>query len=563
MRSPLLSALIEHEPDDEWREDLRYTGMNRARRVLSVNLSLHIAEADALLQETGGRPLEGGGEINFEAQAHHRRSLEFEVRGKSGEALAEAERAARLEPLATAYQFRLGSLKTHLGFWRQDSTLTDEGLDALWLATALDPAWLAPWTEIGATLDRAGRSSEAVSHLLNVKPECGPLDAEYHSTLGAAYWKLGDLPRALAAFEASLELDPEQTSSWLPASELALLTGDHEKHRRYFRRATHFGADEGTLKFWEMLREFGQKTPSNDDTPKYDQEIAVMDSVLRLSPDDDDARLRRGVAHFSKGADDLAMADLDTVIEHDPDQATAYMLRGLMFASRKQWDRMAADMSELIRLRPEDAKAYYHRGQAYGEQDALDWAFEDLSEAIRLDRYHADAHRVRGDCLRYKGEYDRAIADFDAALRLDAENAAAHLGRGGAYRMKGDLVQAIADYDASVLLSPKEPHGYRFRADAHVATGDYDLAVADCNMTLQLSPRDPIAHFTRGNAHLLSGALKLALADFNTAVEIDPTSGRSTYGRGLVRLLLGDEHGAEEDFQRARELGYDDQNPDC
>ena len=220
---PLLSALIEHEPDGEWREDLRYTGMNRVWRVLSVNLSLHNAEVDALLQETGGRPLEGGGEINFEAQTHYRRSLEFEVRGKSGDALAEAERAAWLEPLAPAYQFRLGSLKTNLGFWRQDTALTDTGLDALWLAVALDPAWIAPWTEIGSTLDRTGRSSETVSHLLNIKPECGPTDAEYHSTLGAAYWKSGDLPRALAAFETSLELDPQETSSWLPASELALL----------------------------------------------------------------------------------------------------------------------------------------------------------------------------------------------------------------------------------------------------------------------------------------------------------------------------------------------------
>ena len=560
---PLLSALIEHESDGEWREDLRYTGMNRVWRVLSVNLSLHNAEVDTLLQETGGRPLEGGGEINFKAQAHYRRSLEFEGRGKSGEALAEAERAARLEPLAPAYQFRLGSLKTDLGFWRQETALTDEGLDALWLAVALDPAWIAPWTEIVSTLDRAGRSSEAVSHLLNVKPECGPLDAEYHSTLGAAYWKLGDLPRALAAFEASLELDPEETSAWLPASELALLTGDHDKHRRYFRRATHFGADEGTLKFWEMLREFGQETQGNDETPKYDREITVMDSVLRLSPDDDDARLRRGMASFAKGADDLAIADLGTVIKHDPEQATAYMLRGLMFADLRQWDRMAADMSELIRLRPDDAEAYYHRGQAYVELDALDQSFEDLCEAIRLDPSHADAHRVRGDCLRYKGEYDRANADFDTALGLDPENAAAHLGRGGAYRMKGDLTQAIADYDASVLLNPKAPHGYRFRADAHVATGDYDLAVADCNMTLQLSPRDPIAHFTRGNAHLLNGELNPALADFNAAVAIDPNSGRSTYGRGLARLLLGDEHGAEEDFQRARELGYDDQDPVC
>ena len=560
---PLLSALIGNEPDEDWREDLRYTGMDRVRRVLSVNLSVHIAEVDALLQEAGGGLTADRDVINFEAHAHFRRSQEFQIRGKSAEALAEAERAARLEPLAPAYQYRMGSLKTSFGVWRQESALVDEGLEALWLAVALDPGWIAPWTEIGLTLDNTGRSAEAIAHLRNVKPDCGPMDADYHSTLGAAYWKSGDLPRALATFEASLELDPEETSALLAASEIALLTGDHEKHRRYFRRAQHFGADEGTLRIWDLMREIGQKPRGNADTAEHDREIAVMDAVIRLNPDDDHARLSRGLAYFAKGEDDQAMADMDIVLEQDPDNAAAYVLRGTLFGNRKQWDRMAADMSELIRLGADAALAHYHRGQAYGEQDHWDQALADLCEAIRLDPGHADAYRVRGDCLRYKGEYDRAIGDFDMALRLDPENAAAHLGRGGAYRMKGDFDQAIADYDAAVLLKPAEPLEYRFRADAHVAKGDYDLAITECNMALKLSPRDPVSHFTRGNAHLLDGNPKLALADFNKAVELDPTSGRSTYARGLARLLLGDGDGAEQDFQRAHELGYDDQDPAC
>ena len=80
---------------------------------------------------------------------------------------------------------------------------------------------------------------------------------------------------------------------------------------------------------------------------------------------------------------------------------------------------------------------------------------------------------------------------------------------------------------------------------------------------MKLNPRDPTAYFTRGNAHLFSGKLELALADFSTAVELDPTSGLSTYGRGLVRQLLDDEEGGDKDFQRARELGYDDQDSEC
>ena len=560
---PLLAALIEQEPDDEWREDLRSTGMDWIRRVLSVNQSVRLGEVDDLIEKTEGRLLEDWDVSNPEAYAHYRRSLELQVQGRLHEALAEVETAARLDPLDPANHFTLGSVKTGIGVERGDAALVNEGMDALWLTVALDPKWILPWTEIGSTLHHTNRPAEAVKHLRGVKPECGPLDSHYHSTLGAAYWKLGQLSEALAAFEAAIELDPEETSTLLPASEIALLTGDGKKHRRYSRLAQHFGADEGTFQIWGMLREFGQKDQDDAGTAEHDRKIAVMDAVIRLSPDDDYAHVTRGLAHFAKGDDDLAIADLDAVLQLDPDHAAAYMPRGILSGNRKQWDRMIADMSELIRLRPDNALAYYHRGIAYGEQDVLDQALLDLCEAIRLDPGHADAHRVRGDFLRYKREYDKAIVVFDTALQLDPENAAAHLGRGAAYRMKGDPDRAIADYDATLRLKPQDPFAYRFRADAYVAKGEYDLAIADCNSALKLSPRDPIAHFTRGNAHLFSGELELALADFNTAVEFDPTSGRSTYGRGLVRQLMGDDDGAEKDFQRARELGYDDLDLDC
>ena len=379
-------------------------------------------------------------------------------------------------------------------------------------AVALDPNWIVPWTEIGATLYHTGRPAEAVAHLRSAKPECGPLDAHYHCTLGTAEWRLGELARALAAFEAALELDPEETSTLLAASELALLTGDGKKHRRYLRRARHFGAEEDTLRFWEMLREFGQEARENAGPDEHDRKIAVMDAVIRLSPDDDHAHVTRGLAHFAKGNDDLAIADMEAVLQLDPDHAAAYMLRGILFGNRRQWDRMAGDMTELIRLRPDDAQAYYQRGVAHGEQDLLEEALADLYDAIRLDPDHADAHRVRGDCFRYRGNYDAAIADFGTALELDSGNAAAHLGRGAAYRMKGDLARAIADYDNAARLKPADPLTYRFRGDARVATGDYDLATTDCDRALQLSPHDSIAHFTRGNAHLFSEHLEPALA---------------------------------------------------
>ena len=560
---PLLTALVQVEPDPEWQEELRSTGPKWVRRVISTNIQVNLAEVDELVRQTDGQLLRDWDVSNPEAYAHYRRSQELQAQGRLGEALAEVETAARLDPLDPANHFTIGSVKTGIGLRRGDAALVEEGLRALWLAATLDPWWIVPWTEIGNVLLQTGRVQQALAHLRNVKPDCGPLDSRYFSALGDVYWILDRLADALASYEAAVELDPEETANLLAASEIAMLTGDVGKQRRYLRRARHFGAEEGTEELWELLREFGKKEQGNAGTAEHNRTIAVMDAVIRLNPDDDYAYMRRGLAYYSKGEDDLALSDLDAVLRLNPDNAGAYWFRGNIFAYRKQWDRLIADMNEHIRLRPDYAMAYYERGLAYGEQHLLEQAITDLCEAVRLDPEHADAYRARGDCLRYRGEYDRAIEDFDTALQLDPSSAAAHLGRGGAYRMKGEPGRAITDYDAAIRLNPRDPLAYRFRGGANIAGKNYDQAVADCTRALSLGPDDPVAYFTRGNAHLFSGRLEPALRDFNSAVVLDPSSGRCTYGRGLVRQLMADEEGAAEDYRRARDLRYGDQDPEC
>lgn len=137
--------------------------------------------------------------------------------------------------------------------------MLNEGIEACWLAVTLDPYWALPWTEIGLILLRIGRAAEAVEHLQRIKPDCGLLDSRYYSTLGTAFWRLDKLPEALASYEKAVQLDPEDTSDLLAASEIALQLGDSAKHRRFSRMSRHFGVDEDTGKLLEFLRESGQK----------------------------------------------------------------------------------------------------------------------------------------------------------------------------------------------------------------------------------------------------------------------------------------------------------------
>ena len=256
---PLLAELIYQESDDEWREDLRSIGIDWIFRILSANLHARLAGEDEITKSPDRPPLDDGDAGYPEAYSHYRRSSELKMQGKPREAADALKRAIQIDPLDARYHYALGSMKTGAAMWTGRTPLVDEGLDELRLAVVLDPRWILPWTEIGSTLHFTDRSIEAVEHLRNVSPECGPLDSAYYSTLGAAYWKVGRLPEALTAFEASLDLDPEETSALLAASELARLIGDTKRHREDLKMARHFGAEEDTLKIWEKLREFGQK----------------------------------------------------------------------------------------------------------------------------------------------------------------------------------------------------------------------------------------------------------------------------------------------------------------
>ena len=532
---PLLSALATNESDDDWRNDLLAASSDWVRRVLTVNLQVHQAEEDTLIQDTEGRLLKNWDVSNPKAYAHYQRSMQLQVEGRLDEAVAEVARAAELDPLDPANHFTLGSAKGTMGAQTGDRRLVREGLEACWLAVTLDPNWILPWTEIGWVLLKTGRAREAVEHLKAVSPGCGPLDSRYYTALGTALHQLGRYDDALAALESALELEPEDPTVASAAAMTALLTDDKVRSSRHAKTARHLGA-----------------------APYFDTALELMKTVRAGTPPDANAHLRRAVTLFENGEDGRAIAELDKLIRLGPDNVSAYLFRGIVHGYTGRYDRAILDTSEAIRLDPGNATAYYFRGMNYGEQDAFDRALADMDETIRLEPENGDAHRVRGDCRRYMGEYELAIADFNIALRIDPGDASSYRSRGAANRMTLEFERAIADYEIALRLSPKDPLTHRFRGDAYLGNGDFSRAIADFDITLGIDDTDGIAYLERAEARLYSGEFDLTIADFNAAVKCNPESAQAYHGRGLAREFTGDRDGAEDDFRRAKELGYDE-----
>ena len=208
---------------------------------------------------------------NPEAYRHYRRSLELQAQGRVHEAIAEVAKAAELDPLDPVNHYTLGSAKGHLGAETGDRALVEEAIQSCWMAVTLDPNWLSPWTEIGWLMFGSGRAEQAVKHLKSVKPDCGPLDSRYFDALGAAHSALGEHSEALAAYQSSLDLNPDEPRIAAVAAAEALEHGDKIKFNKYQKMARHHGLSD----MWDTLLGLFREVQTDSLASKCDRGTAV------------------------------------------------------------------------------------------------------------------------------------------------------------------------------------------------------------------------------------------------------------------------------------------------
>ena len=246
MAGALLPELLAREEDGEWRDDLVAAGGDWTARVLSVVYGIDQEEVAAIDRATDGDLLRSWDVASPEAYRHFQRSMELQYEGRTHEALREVAKAIELDPLDPANHFTMGSMLGGIGNRQRDSEMVKRGLEECRLASALDPKWILPWTEIGYILVGAGRPSDALAHLLSIPKDCGLPDARYQMALGLAYQALGNHTDSLASFERALRIDPEDLSLVVGAGIAAVLHGDRAKVTRYVKQARQLGAAEVT-----------------------------------------------------------------------------------------------------------------------------------------------------------------------------------------------------------------------------------------------------------------------------------------------------------------------------
>jgi tetratricopeptide (TPR) repeat protein len=232
-----------------------------------------------------------------------------------------------------------------------------------------------------------------------------------------------------------------------------------------------------------------------------------------------------------------AIDDCETVLRLDPNQAQARFVRDQADLAKRDYAAALAALEQAFRLDPVNP---FPRGSASVSASAAEHA-EAHDTVDRTSGNPAASNpgpRTAAEWVSTGNEwsdnqnYDKAIKAYNAALELDPRYAPAYTSRARAWKRKYYPERELADYDAAVKLEPANVMYRVARAECLSGRGKHELAMADFNEALRLEPNNPAIWVSRGDEWRKDLKVDAAIADFNQAIRLDPRFAPAYVARG-------------------------------
>lgn len=300
--------------------------------------------------------------------------------------------------------------------------------------------------------------------------------------------------RAVAAYEAALQYEPDFREATFQKGILYLKNGDPEQAIRDFNILLK-NESEGTTRgiYFEV-------NPENNHAVGL---LTVEGAKSRLY-------YYRATALMKVGDKKAAKADLDAALKlsRNADYLNA---RALWYESQSKLDSAVKDLREAVALQPNHELAWYN--------------------LVRLD-----------ETTELPEDFDSD--DMGGTLALQATRA----------HERGDLETALRLYNRAVAVAP-DPLTLMNRGRVLNKLKRFAVARADFAAARTNDPTRVEALYLIGNTHFFQNEMEQALVFYNQYLAVDPLHAETWYNAAMCYLKLSDEVEACHYLRRASRLG--------
>lgn len=317
---------------------------------------------------------------------------------------------------------------------------------------------MAPLYVLAGRIAMEQNELERAFHLLAKAIERDETDSEAHYVQGMVLQRWQQFDRALAAYERSYELDPDDPVGLLATAEMLVRLGREteaiERLRSkliYFEHSAAVRVSLGRI----FLR-----------NKQLSEALVMFREAQTLAPDEPALTEQLAMAEYAAGDFAGAIYHLSRLLRLDQyrgrrDLRTAladcYQAIGKPAESRRI-------LLDLTREDPTDVDAWIKLGQAswiVGDQGRLR---EAAKQAFRLAPERFETHLLIGIVCREMDKQEEAVGRFERASELAPDESLPHLMRGMALESLGRVDEAEAAYQTARQLSPDDKRARRLLA---------------------------------------------------------------------------------------------------
>ena len=379
-----------------------------------------------------------------------------------------------------------------------------------------------------------------------------------HYLLGAVYFDKGDIPAAIATFQACRELNPK----FQPAVEKLIHvyheTGETDQaialvEKRVAEKPSP--ADYNTLGIFYYEKK------------EVEEAIQAFEKALHIAPYHKAARRNLHQLLRAKGFKALAAKDFDTattiferVLQMEPLDAPTYQLMGNGYAQAGQFETAIAYYQKAVDINPVDALTRQNLAQCYNNygvtlrnREEWDAAIKAYRNALRLmPTLHiartnlSDAFTRKANAHNEAGELDEAVQAYLELQKLRPDEMHIRNLLGELYLKKGDYAEALSAFLHVYNANPKAEHAlhnliaaYHHYARSLSDAEDYTTAIRLLEEALRLSPMDLNLRLSLANAYQGAGDYERAALEVSSILARSPENPQAKEEQVNLRIRHG------------------------
>lgn len=277
------------------------------------------------------------------------------------------------------------------------------------------PGHWAGWKMLGAALDQAGRSAEALLPMQKAVALL-PNDAEAHHNLGLVLQDLNRLDEAKASYRQALQLKPNDAGTHYNLGNTLKKLGLMSEAEASYRRALEIEPDhaEAHANLGATLKQLGLLNEAE----------ASYRRALQLKPGYAEAHSNLGNILEKLNRLDEAEASYRRALEIKPDYAEAFNNLGAVLQKQNRPFEAEASYRQALEINPDIAEAHSNLGTTLAETSRLIEAKGSYRRALSIAPEYASAHQNLATASAYLSDFDQAVSESDIALHLDPDAAA-------------------------------------------------------------------------------------------------------------------------------------------